>query len=215
MKKSIVIFVFLLLCLSVFAQPSDEFITASYNWGSVKEKGDSNTTGSYHGKGFDLAISDFWGDCPIGFYVNTEYLFIDKIEFNLDGAVIGLDKHYLGSPSMMIDIIMGVAFNYEIDNNLLLSGGVGLNISELALALKLPTYTGSVGYLNIATGIGGDIGVKYMLNEKFYFTGGTLFQLDFNNLYSVFNGEKVINNASYSCFKPYIGIGLKRGSSVR
>lgn len=202
MKKIFLIIVTLVIGASLYAGEVNTNITAAYNYGVFTEKADGIKTKTSC-NGFDLSISCCFTE-NWGFYLNTDYNFSTEATVTSGGtSVTTTDSDW--DFSWFLSVIIGPTYKYKINEKFEIFVAAGFHIAQYLLKSKY------IGVQNYSTGIGGDLGFRYLPTEHFYITSGCLLSHDFKCDGEIYiNGSTTKKSGSYNLgsVRPYIGIGF-------
>ncbi len=202
MKKSIFVFLSLVLSSMVFAKETKTYITAAYNFGMFTERTDQAQT-KLLTNGFDLSVSGYFNE-NWGIYINTDYNFIDKATVYSGGISITTTSSDWDF-SMLLSAIIGPTYKFNINDNFEILSALGFHLAQYSLRTKY------VGTINYSFGIGGDIGIRYLPTKHFYLTAGSLFSHDFyykGEINTAYGSTKNSDSYNLGSIRPYIGIGF-------
>ena len=202
MKKIIFGIFSLLLCSLTFAKETKCYITLAYNYGVFTERAENAQT-QLSTNGIDLSLSAYFNE-NWGFYLNTDYNFVDKATVSSGGISLTTTSSDWDS-SMILSGILGPTYKFNISDNFEILSALGFHVAQYSLKSKY------VGTLNYSFGIGGDIGIRYLPTKNFYITAGSLFSHDFyysGEVYTAYGSTKTSDSYNFGSFRPYIGIGF-------
>ena len=201
MKKIIIGIVILIASTFLFANEKLSFITAAYNYGVFTERAEQAQT-KLISNGFDLSDSIYFNN-TWGFYLNTDYLFPSEATVRSGGLSITTTSSDWDF-SMLLSMIIGPTIRHNITDDFEIFGALGFHVAEYSLSSK---YSAA---LNFSFGLGGDLGIRYLLSDHFYLSGGCLLSHDFyykGKISTAYGTNKVSDTYNFGSFRPYIGIG--------
>jgi hypothetical protein len=173
MKKKIILCVVFVFGICAIGFSQQEFwFTAGGSLGNNFIIEESDFENFYVGSpGMNLSLYAL-GEKNMGLFFNFGILF----------PVIYSDKKNY-DPSVQLDfILLGIGFGYNINENAKLHFGIGPNLNYFAMVYNENDNTKIADYI-IGLGIGGDIGIKYNLNNSLCLNIGTTLAWNF----AVFN----------------------------
>jgi hypothetical protein len=183
------------------------------NFGNYFQR-DANLGDFYAGSfGINLSSYGFWNhEKNIGIFTNMGLLLPYKNP--LATNTIGNDFNQVVSG----EFLMGPAFRYHINEELKLYYGFGINLSVFNFFNKV-SDDDKFWDQRLGIGIGGDVGLKYDIADKFYINIGTTLVYNFLN-YRVAESTSDnwtttrrdsagwVNNFSMVGIRPYIAFGV-------
>ena len=217
MKKSMVFFV-MLFCLSPLAFAQQEvWISAGYEFGDfvdgyIYQGQEIETVTSSHG--MNIASYNFLFN-RFGIFARGSFLSPKKTWVWDDNGMTTID---LSDYSLTFDsgLIFGMVYRLDFTNDFKSYFGLGINwFTTMALFSGAGTASYSRDTNNI--GIGGDIGVKVDISDRFFLQIGSILTLDFarHELIETFTGTSLTHTSSrwhekYLLFsaRPYFAAGL-------
>lgn len=203
MKKFLISLFLLMMIFKSFAQSSNCYITAAFNYGVFTERV-NNVETKLKAYGFDVSISSYFNN-TWGIYLNLNYNIPDSATVSSGNISITTTKSDWDSSSLA-SIIIGPTITFDLSDIYELYSNIGFHMAIYSLSTK---YTGTT---NFSFGLGGDLGIRRLLKNNLYFTGGCLLSIDFscNGEISTAYGKTKTSSDDYdlSSIRPYIGIGL-------
>lgn len=203
MKKIIFGFLILLIGSTTFALDTKDYITAAYSYGLFTERANNMET-QIASNGFDFSAATYFNE-NWGMYSNLSLFFGSKATISSGGYSLTIPNENWAS--VFFSGIIGATYNYVINEQFELFGGFGIHFAYHVFAVQTGENIFSMQY-----GLGGDIGIRYLINKTFYLTGGSLLSHVFfahvekEDSY----GNTTTENGFYNfgSIRLYIGIGI-------
>jgi hypothetical protein len=210
MKKFGLFFCFLNLGIFCFSQNQEGWASFGVSWGNQWEKAGDPIINTYMGSfGIDLKSYSFNDNKNIGTYASTSFLFPMTSTVTANG--VGGSVDLLSAYDFIFELtsIYGVGFRKILSDNNLLKFSVG---PEFGLQFATSKHTRLLAFI---LGIGGDLGIKFGINDLISISVGSAVSWDF---LSYMNGSNVILGdmsglaKNYSLFnlRPYICMSFNR-----
>lgn len=206
-KKYIICLILIFVsCTSIFALKNEVWFSFGVPVGNHFENGDGINDMYLCSLGGKIGIYNFINSRKIGFFVNASFFL--PIHNNLEDGY---------EPGIHYNLIIGPVFRHNINHNINLYFGLGLDLQWFSL-FKTDNNIKFYDYRS-AYGISGDIGIKYDITDIIYFSIGVGLSYYFANnmtLESTTDNWKTTIRESdgwirrYSMFgiNPYIAIGF-------
>lgn len=158
--------------------------------------------------GIDLSLMYFKVDKNVGMYFNTGYGFINELTVRDtdSGLSASMNSDYIKT-GMDLYMVLGMAFRKEINPNFSFAGGLGLQVDQITIILERSAGGNSMQIYTM--GLGGEIGVKYLITPKVFFNAAWNVAYTPLDLYSSINNESFTNEGTYFNSRIYIGIGFR------
>jgi hypothetical protein len=205
--KHYVVVVLLLVCGSTVAFSLDEIWNLyGAEFGQYYERSENNGDNDLGSSGFNVVTYNFTDKKNSGSFLHYSFLLPILEQSTID--------NYDGI--LLFDLLLGPGFRCNVSEKFALTFGIGIsmmwNFSEYSV--------GALDYTIDATnlGVGGDIGLKFDITDKFYIGFGVSFTyslLNFTTIYA-YSANRTIRMTVYDDYtfdytmigvKPYIGIG--------
>ena len=190
------------LSSAAFASATETYFTVAYNYGIFTERAENAQT-KLNAHAIDLSLSSYFNE-NWGLYLNTGYNFPSSATVTSGGTSVTATSSDWDF-SMLLSVILGPTFKFDINDAFQIFGGFGFHMAEYVMTTEY------VNTLNFSFGIGGDVGVRYLPSKNFYLTGGFLFSHDFYQVGSVKTAHgttDISDSYNFGSFRPYIGLGF-------
>jgi hypothetical protein len=203
--------VVLIIGISTMAFSKENRITMGVEYGNFFEKRTESGVDfdTYMGSpGFNLSSWHLWDNA--GFFFHNSFLFPSNVSSNREG--LDYFFHY--------NLILGPAFKIASNKRFDLSFAVGFSLGVTTGEANNKTLN------QFNMGLGGDIGLSYLVNRVVYVSVGSLLSYHFFNITSIGTGEYKIDddgdreeiedierskNYNMTGIRPYIKIGFLIG----
>ena len=200
MKNKLVLTGVLTLVVSTIAFSYEGHFSVGFEYGNFFEKRTDVGTNieTYMGSpGLNLSFYHFWN--KFGFFHINSFLFPDNVKTNIDGY------DYFFQYIFMIGPAYKITFTERFNMTLGLGFSLGPTVGKPSTMFNM--------------GIGGDIGLSYLLNDVLYINIGSIFSNHFRNISGV--GDETYDedgdentefvwsrNYNLAGIRPYIRIGF-------
>jgi hypothetical protein len=213
MKKFVVVLALILAANTALFSLEEGWLATGTNFGNYFQS-DSALGNFYAGSfGINLSSYGFWNhEKNIGLFTNMGLL----LPYKNPLAANTIDNNFNQVVSM--EFLVGPGFRYHISEKLKLHYGIGINGSVFNFFNRVTGDNKSMDK-RIGLGIGGDIGLKYDITNKFYLNFGTALGYNFLN-YRIAesttdnwtntkrDSSGWVSNFSMIGIRPYIAIGI-------
>jgi len=217
MKKAVFIFVLLFgMCTLAFTQ-YEAWFSIGYEQGFFLDTYsnqittiDTNTAS----EGINISGYRFLKD-NIGLFVHGSFLSLKNICYMDNNGLSYIDFTDYGF-NMQLGFLIGFAYKIELTNDFKIYFGIGF--SYLSSLMGFPGV-GNVSYENSTSsyGIGGDIGFKIDLTDRFFLRFGSILGFDFlrysdlvtyTGAAATSSSSGFDNNFIMFCVRPYLSVGI-------
>lgn len=209
MKKIMFGFVIFMLSGFLFGAEIKSYVSVSYKFGLFTERGDDATT-KLLSHGFDFSVSGYFNK-NWGIYLNTDYSFPTESTVTSGGVSVTATSSDWDF-SIIMSVILGPTYKYNINENFELFGAIGFHFAYYSMT------TSYIVALSSSFGLGGDFGIRYLPTKNFYLTVGSLFSHDFFNTAEIttsYGTTKDFGYYNFGSIRPYIGIGFTFNETIK
>jgi len=217
MKKGIVYLIFLFAISSLAFPQQEVWVSVGYEFGyfadRYKNQGETIETGTFS-RGMNISSYSFFTN-SLGIFAHGSFLSPKNSWIWNDNGISNVDLSNYPF-NMDIGLIIGLAFKIDFTDDFKSYFGIGFNwFTTSAMYPGIGTISYSRKTNNF--GIGGDIGLKVDISDRFFLRLGSILTLDFarNTVIETYTGTSLAStsrewNDKYIMLsaRPYFAVGL-------
>lgn len=203
--------------LLTFAQ-NNSWVSLGFEYGNYLETAtiEGSTVDSYCGSpGISASSYIFWNRSPVGLFLHSSLLFPSTMEATIDGTTSDVDLDIYDF-IIQYNLLIGPGFHVDFSDRALLHTGIGFHFVMMAAEYTIDTEYYDSFYFNTTSysyGLGGDIGLKINLTNRFCIDGGIILSYDLKTYTEVTTSVGSASDWSGSgykmiAFNPYISAGF-------
>lgn len=201
MKKLLIIVFTAVFFTSVgFAGEKKLDISLAYNSAHFTER-NPNSVSEIKANGLDCSALLFFNK-NWGAGINVDFIFPSKMNIISKGSTMTVTSSDWNR-GFILSSIIAPSFKYSVYNNLDFTAILGVHGAWTSFTSKDSALN------NFSFGIGGDLGLRFRINDIVSVAGGTIITHDFVSLGNVMTTEgKISDKGAYNLgsFRPYVGI---------